>query len=238
MKWKSFKSFLPMYGILTFGLILIAIGSSKAVTAFKESTPIAQGITVIIDAGHGGEDGGATSCTGVLESKINLDIALRLDDLMHLLGIKTKMIRSTDISVYTKGSSLAEKKISDLKQRVKLVNEEGSALLISLHQNYFSDQRYSGAQVFYAPTAGSEKFASTLQTAFVETLNKESNRKCKKAEGIYLMQHIDVTGALVECGFLSNHSEEAKLRDPDYQKKLCCVIAAVTSTYLSQSTSA
>ena len=238
MKWMTFKSLLPMYTIVACILILGAIGGSKAVTSFKESVPIRQKITVIIDAGHGGEDGGATSCTGVLESNINLEIALRLNDLMHLLGIRTKMIRTTDISVYTSGGSLSAKKVSDLRQRVKMVNEEGSALLISLHQNYFSDERYSGAQVFYAPTPGSEGYASSLQSAFVQTLNKGSNRQCKKADGIYLMQHINTPGVLIECGFISNHAEEANLRDPDYQKKLCCVIAAITSTNICQSVSA
>lgn len=235
---KLFQSMLPIYGIIILGLVLAAIAGSRAVTVFTESAPVDRCTTVIIDAGHGGVDGGATSCTGVLESNINLEIALRLEDLMHLLGIHTKMIRKTDISVYTKGESIAAKKVSDLKQRVLMVNEEDNALLISLHQNYFSDQRYSGAQVFYAPVTGSDIFAKELQNAFVQTLNKGSNRKIKKADGIYLMQHINVPGALIECGFISNPTEEAMLRDPQYQKKLCCVIAAVTSTHLCKKLSA
>jgi len=187
---------------------------------------------VIIDAGHGGVDGGSTSCTGVLESAINLEIALKLEDLLHLLGIDTLMIRTTDCSVYTKGETIAAKKVSDLKERARIVNGTENAVLISIHQNHFSDSRYYGAQVFYAPTAGSSILAKQLQSALITTLNPGSNRQSKKADGVYLMQQITRPGVLIECGFLSNHQEEAKLRDTAYQQKLCCVIAGTVSTYL------
>lgn len=234
MRRNVYRSLIAMYGGMIILLIIAAVAGSKAVTAFTEASPVERKVTVVIDAGHGGVDGGATSCTGILESQLNLEIALRLDDLMHLLGMKTKMIRKTDISVYTKGDTIAAKKISDLKKRVELVNEEENALLISLHQNYFSDDRYHGAQVFYAPVTGSEAYAQALQKALVQTINQGSKRQCKKAAGIYLMQHITFPGALIECGFISNPAEEAMLRDEEYQKKLCCVIATVTSNHLSQ----
>lgn len=179
----------------------------------------------VLDAGHGGEDGGATSCTGVLESGINLEITWKLRDLLHLLGWNTRMIRTSDTSVYTKGETIAQKKISDLKERVKLVNSTPNALLVSIHQNNFTDSRYSGAQVFYAPTEGSQALAKHLQQLLVSALNPGSKRKCKPCEGVYLMQNITCPGILIECGFLSNPAEEARLRDPDYQRKLCCVIA-------------
>lgn len=238
MRRKSILSFLIMYGAIICVLILAALAGSKAVTVYTETAPLAQRMTVIIDAGHGGVDGGAISCTGVLESQINLEIALRLDDLMHLLGIQTKMIRNTDVSIHTKGESIAYKKVSDLKQRVQIVNNEEKALLISLHQNYFSDNRYSGAQVFYAQTTGSDTYANALQYAFAQTLNKGSKRQSKKAKGIYLMEHITAPGALIECGFLSNPAEESLLRSSEYQKKLCCVIAAVTTSHISKMLSA
>ena len=209
-----------------------AIGD-RAVTAVSESRPVERKHCIVIDPGHGGEDGGATSCTGVLESSFNLEISLRLRDLLHLLGYDTKMIRTTDTSVYTKGETIAQKKASDLKERVRIVNETENALLLSIHQNQFSDGRYSGAQVFYAGTAGSDALAKQLQTAFVETLNPGSSRRSKKSDGVYLMEHIDCTGVLIECGFLSNAEEEARLRTPDYQKKICCVIAATVSNFLS-----
>ena len=153
---------LGVYLVLLACFLLVGIGGSHAVTVLSENAPIANRTTVIIDAGHGGVDGGATSCTGVLESQLNLEIALRLDDLMHLLGIRTTMIRTTDISVYTEGETIAAKKVSDLKERVRIVNETEKAVLISVHQNYFSDNRYSGAQVFFADTPVSQQLAQAL----------------------------------------------------------------------------
>lgn len=224
----------PLFYLLTIvGVLLAAEWGSRAVTVIAEKIPVERENCIIIDAGHGGEDGGATSCTGRLESTYNLEISLRLNDLLHLLGYDTKMIRTTDISVYTKGETIAQKKISDLKERVRVVNETENALLLSIHQNNFSDSRYSGAQVFYAGTEGSEALAKQLQTAFVAALNPGSNRKSKKSDGVYLMEHIECTGVLIECGFLSNPEEEAKLRSAEYQKKLCCVIAGTVGQYLS-----
>lgn len=226
------SSLIPVYILVLCALIIAGFASSKAVSVIAENTPVTNRQCVVIDAGHGGIDGGATSCTGILESSLNLEISLRLDDLMHLLGIKTVMIRIADCSIYTEGESIAAKKASDLKQRVKIVNETDNAILISIHQNYFSDSRYSGAQVFYCNNKESKRLAQQLQTAFVQALNKGSNRQEKKSSGIYLMEHINTTGILVECGFLSNAEEEARLRDDIYQKKLCCVIAAISSQYL------
>ena len=207
---------------------------SRAVSVLAQKIPLERQNTIIIDAGHGGEDGGATSCTGKLESAFNLEIALKLNDLLHLLGYDTVMIRTTDCSVYTQGDTIAAKKVSDLKERVRIVNETENALLVSIHQNTFPDSRYSGAQVFYGPQGESQALAAALQTAFCETLNPGSNRKCKKADNVYLMQHIDCTGVLVECGFLSNPEEETKLCDANYQQKICCVIAATVTEFLTE----
>jgi len=220
--------------VLTIAAVLAAAEwGSRAVTVIAENTPISREHCIVIDPGHGGEDGGATSCTGFVESTYNLDISMKLNDLFHLLGYDTKMIRTSDVSVYTQGQTIAQKKASDLKERVRIANETENALLLSIHQNNFPDGRYSGAQVFYADTEGSELLAKQLQDAFIATLNPGSNRKSKKSDGVYLMEHVRCTGVLVECGFLSNAAEEARLRDHAYQKKLCCVIAATVSKYLS-----
>lgn len=231
---KHFRcvSMIPVYIAVISSLLLAAILGSHAVTVLSENAPIRHRRCVVIDAGHGGVDGGAVSCTGVFESQINLQIALRLEDMMHLLGIDTVMIRSTDCSVYTTGDTIAAKKISDLKERVKIVNNTENAVLVSIHQNQFTQTRYSGAQVFYAPTSGSQKLAHLIQGSFVKTLNPGSNRQIKKANGIYLMEHIESIGILVECGFLSNPEEEAKLRSAEYQQNICCVIASACSQYL------
>ena len=227
---KYVSTFWPLYWIAAVLVVTVSMAASRAVTVLAESSPISRENVIIIDAGHGGEDGGATSCTGILESQFNLEIALRLNDLMHLLGLKTIMIRTTDISVYTQGSTIAAKKISDLKERVRIVNETENAFLVSIHQNIFADSQYHGAQVFY--NEESKYMAERLQTTLVTALNPGSRRKSKSASGVYLMQHIQRPGLLVECGFLSNPEEEGKLRTGEYQKKLCCVIAATISKNL------
>lgn len=226
----------PLYILILSGLLLLTFVGNRAVTVISENAVIEDRKTVIIDAGHGGVDGGTTSCTGVLESQINLEIALRLDDLMHLLGMNTRMIRTSDCSIHTQGESIAAKKASDLKERVRIVNDTDNAVLISIHQNYFPDGKYSGAQVFYGQNSESKELATQLQTQLVEALNPGSRRVSKKADGIYLMEHIEHCGVLIECGFLSNPQEEALLRDAAYQKKLCCVVASVTSRYLHDNT--
>lgn len=231
-KCSRYLSMIPVYVLILSCLLITGFGGNKAVTVLSEQAPVHDCKTVIIDAGHGGEDGGATSYTGTLESQINLQIALRLDDLMHLLGIRTVMIRNSDFSVSTGGDSIAARKVSDLKERVRIINETEDAIMLSIHQNHFTDSRYRGAQVFYAPTKNSETIAKELQTALIQTVNTGSNRQIKKADGIYLMQHIKCPGVLVECGFLSNPTEEANLKSDTYQKKLCCVIACTISSFI------
>lgn len=222
-----------VYCLIIMTLLLCVMLGSRAVTVLYENGPVELGHCIVIDPGHGGEDGGAVSRSGFVESAYNLEISLRLNDLLNLLGYHTKMIRTSDISVYTKGETLAQKKASDLKERVKSINETTNAILLSIHQNHYPDDRYSGAQVFYAKTEGSEELAKQLQSAFAWALNPENSRQAKKSSGIYLMEHILCPGVLIECGFLSNEEEERKLKDPEYQKKLCCVIAATTGQYLS-----
>lgn len=232
MRRNNYIAFLPFYLLAVILCIGLAHGGSQAVTTLGESAPVLREHTIIIDAGHGGIDGGATSCTGILESTINLQIALRLDDLMHFLGYQTYMIRTTDTSIYTQGNTIAAQKVSDLKERVRIVNETEDAILISIHQNTFSDSRYGGAQVFYPKTDGSKELASAMQGALITIANPDSKRVCKKADGVYLMEHIEQTGILIECGFLSNPEEEALLRSDDYQKKLCGIIAATVGSFL------
>ena len=232
MKCRSPVALTLIYILIVSLFLAASYWGSAATTVIAQKIPLERQHTVIIDAGHGGVDGGATSCTGKLESAFNLEIALRLNDLMHLLGIHTAMIRTTDISVYTQGQTIAAKKVSDLKERVRIVNGTENALLVSIHQNTFSDGKYSGAQVFYGAKGEGRQLAAQLQSALVQCVNPGSNRKSKPADGVFLMEHIEKTGVLIECGFLSNIQEEAKLRSAEYQKQLCCVIAATVSNFL------
>jgi len=227
--WKL----IPLYVIVVVGALALVFGGSEAVTVMVSRTPIAGRTCVVIDAGHGGIDGGAHSCRGVLESHINLEIALRLNDLMRFLGYDTMMIRTSDTSIYTEGNTIASQKVSDLKNRVKLVNQQEDALLVSIHQNTFSDSQYSGAQVFYAKDEASRTLAQKMQSAFIATINPSSKRKCKASDGIYLMQNINKPGILIECGFLTNPQEEALLRSPTHQQKIACVIATCLSNHIN-----
>ena len=215
-------------GIILLTLTLTSLGS-RAVAVISQNLPPVREHCFIIDPGHGGVDGGATSCTGKLESAFNLEIGLRLRDLLHFLGYETKMIRTADISVYTKGDTIAQKKISDLKERVRICSETDGAVLLSIHQNTFPDSRYYGPQVFFASSEGSGELAKLLQNS----LDPEGKRTVKQAEGIYLMEHISCPGVLVECGFLSNPAEEARLRSAEYQKELCCSIAAAAVYFIA-----
>ena len=236
MNMKKYAALALVYGGVVGIFLAAAWVGSRAVTAMAQRAPAERAHTIVIDAGHGGEDGGAVSCTGVMEKQINLEIALKLNDLLRLLGHKTRMIRTTDCSVYTSGDTIARRKVSDLKERVRMVEETDGALLVSIHQNLFADARYSGAQVFYGAAGESRTLAETLQTAFRDSVNPGSSRQIKQAKGVYLMEKVSCPAILVECGFLSNPQEEAKLRSGAYQKKICCVIAAAVSDFLDGQT--
>ena len=233
MKKLKIRFFVLLYCGVFIGAVSLCQLASSSVTVLKESEPVQNRTVIIIDAGHGGIDGGATSGTGIPESHINLQISLRLNDLVQLLGFETKMIRKTDTSVYTEGNTIAAQKVSDLKQRVKLVNETKNAVLVSVHQNTFLDSRYSGAQVFYANDDTSRELAKVMQADLISNLNPGSKRQCKSSDGIYLMQNIQRPGVLIECGFLSNPEEEANLQTAEYQKQIASVVATCISRFYS-----
>lgn len=204
----------------------------NATTAAMASSPV----TVIIDAGHGGEDGGAVSASGVPESHLNLQIALRMEQLLALIGVEPMMVRDTDVSVHSDScTTISEKKVSDLKNRVRMVNAVPNGLLVSIHQNHFSQYQYRGAQVFYAATDGSKNLAQEIQNELRTALNNGNRREIKESTSVYLMQNINCTGVLVECGFLSNPEEAYMLQQDAYQKKLVCAICGAVSRYLEGS---
>ena len=190
--------------------------------------------TIVIDPGHGGEDGGTTDSDGHRESQINLEISLRLRDLLRLLGARTYMIREDDISVATEGGSIAARKVSDIHNRVRLTNELPDPILISIHQNHFPEEKYRGAQVFYAQTEHSKGWAEKLQEILNTQVDPNNHRSAKAAENVYLLKHIQCPAILVECGFLSNYEEALLLRDPSYQKKLAAAIACSITSYAEE----
>lgn len=185
---------------------------------------------LILDAGHGGEDGGAVSVTGVPESQINLAVTLKIDQLLGFYGLSPVLLRETDISLYDPGcETLRQKKVSDLHNRVSMVESTPNALLVSIHQNTFSNPSYHGAQVFFRSGEESEALAKLVQEALRRGVDPENKRTPTKIpESVYLMKHINCPAILVECGFLSNAGEEARLRDSGYQTQLAvCVASAV-----------
>ena len=190
--------------------------------------------TVVIDAGHGGEDGGA-EVDGVLEKDINISIAGKLADILRVCGYRVTEIRDTDISVYDDDAeTLREKKVSDLKRRVEIVNESDNNILISIHQNKFDNSAYSGAQVFYSTNNDNSRvLAEAVRNSVVSLLQNDNTRELKPAgSDIYLLDHAAVPAIIVECGFLSNDEERAKLLDSGYQSEMAYSIAMGVMEYL------
>ena len=186
-----------------------------------------EGSVLVLDAGHGGEDGGAVSLTGVPESGINLAITERMDQLLGFWGAPPVLLRTEDISLHDPSAdALREKKASDLRNRAQAVEQVENAVLISVHQNTFIDKKYHGAQVFYAPTEGSRELAEAVQEALRAGLDPDNGRQAKPIpDSVYLLHHVTCPAVLVECGFLSNPEEEALLRSSRYQTKVAAVLA-------------
>ena len=224
-------SFALLLGALFLCVYPFAGDGGAAMVSAPAQTPV----RVVVDAGHGGEDGGASGTSGVPESRINLEIALRLRDLLVFAGAQPVMIRETDTAVYTGDcATITQKKVSDLKNRVKTVNAADAAVLVSIHQNFFGQSKYRGAQVFFAKTDGSRALAETVQRVLRESVDASNHRQVKPAQSVYLMEHLECTGVLVECGFLSNPEEERLLQDGTYQKKIAAAICGALTEYLSE----
>ncbi len=184
--------------------------------------------TLVIDPGHGGEDGGAVAPNGQIESQINLAIALELEQLMGFYGVPTVMTRSTDISIHdTEARTIREKKASDLHNRVDLINQIPNATLLSIHQNASPNTSHKGLQVFYANESLSLPLAQAMQKSLNDVLAPEKRRTPQKiSASVYLMNHISCRAVLVECGFLSNPEEVALLQQRAYQMKLAMTMGA------------
>lgn len=218
------------FALLLLAAILLGVGG-RALQLWRGASPALgpgrfEAVSLVIDAGHGGEDGGAVSDGGTVESQINLAIALRLDQLCGLFGIRTYMLRDRDISLHDESATtLREKKTSDIHNRVAMVEALEGATLLSIHQNSYTSARYYGAQVFYANTAGSEQMAVLTQETLRLALDPENQRQAKPIpDTVYLMNHVTCRAILVECGFLTNLKEEQQLRSERYQTKVAVAL--------------
>lgn len=214
------------------------LGSDQAVPATADPGA-GDGWTLILDAGHGGEDGGASTAAGEKESDINLAIVLKTRALMAFLGVEPRLTRDTDISIHSDGAqTIRQKKVSDLKNRVALVESTPNALLISVHQNHFTDPRYSGAQVFFNDGDVSQRWGEDTQEVLRQVLGPGNDREAKPMpDGIYLFDHISRPAILVECGFLSNGEEAALLCTDTYQRKIAMALAGAYFDELRMMTS-
>ena len=219
---------LAVWGLLTFALGRLDGLIAPAIRPVS----VTRAAPLILDAGHGGEDGGAVSVTGVPESRVNLEIVQKLRDTLALYGVDPVVLREEDVSLHDpEASTLREKKRSDLKNRVRAVEAVEGGTLLSIHQNSYPGSQYRGAQAFYAPTGGSRELAEQVQTALREKLQPDNSRQAKPVpESVYLMNHVSCPAVLVECGFLTNPEEEALLRDGGYQKQLAAVLAGAWLT--------
>lgn len=180
-------------------------------------------LIVVIDAGHGGEDSGAVA-NSVLEKDINLEIALKLRDMLKASGIEVKMIRESDVSIYdTASGTIRERKVSDLKNRVKILNNNKKNILVSIHQNKFEQSKYSGAQMFYsANNDKSQILAENIRKSITGLIQPEKLKK--GGSDIYLLNKATVPAVIVECGFISNEEEAKNLSNEEYQSKMAFAI--------------
>ncbi len=177
------------------------------------------------NSGHGGFDGGAVATDGTVEKDLNLKIALKLDAVLRALGYNTVLVRNADLSMEDEDVS-GSKKVSDIKNRLKIMQNYPDALFVSIHMNKFETSQPNGTQVFYGVTEGSEELAKSIQTAVKQTLQPLNHRVVKKTtKDIYLLYHATVPSVIVECGFLSNGEDLKKLKTEEYQKAISWAIA-------------
>lgn len=195
--------------------------------------------TLVLDAGHGGFDGGAIGANGTTEQHINLSITLRTQALAGLFGISTVLTRTDEQALgYEAGRSVHENKVADIKMREQITKQTENPVFLSIHLNKFEDGKYWGAQTFYSKNHPSGKIlGESIQSCMVNGLNSENHRQAKQAvDTIYLMKKLDCPAAIVECGFLSNPEEEQLLQGEDYHKRIAVCIMSGYLQFLSGET--
>ncbi|HOQ36934.1 MAG TPA: N-acetylmuramoyl-L-alanine amidase [Acetivibrio sp.] len=211
--------------VLTITFISINIG--PGFNALQVTNTNVNG-TVVIDAGHGGEDPGAVSdYSGLKEKDVNLIIAKRVKELLEAENFKVIMTREEDVLNYKEGTQrYTSKRAQDLMNRKKKIDESGADIAVSIHLNKFSQTQYYGAQVFFPPRSQeSQELAETIQKALREKVDPGNKREALvKDNKLIILRDLKVPTVIVECGFLSNRQEEQKLADADYQEELAQAI--------------
>jgi len=190
---------------------------------------------LIVDAGHGGFDGGAIAIDGTFEKEINLSISKKISSIAQLSGFEVIMVRQDDIAVCEDGlDTIRAKKVSDIHNRFELAKKYPEAIYLSIHQNSFGEEKYWGTQVFYGPNnPESKKIAQHIQGTISQSLQNDNHREIKKAEkNLYILYNTNNAAVMVECGFLSNREECKLLQQPDYQQKLAFEITKSLIEYV------
>ena len=228
--------FVVMPAVISLLLFIFTFVLYNPVSPVNKSKRIVNQPIVIIDAGHGGFDGGAVANDGTVEKDINLKIAKYLQEYLTLFGFNTIMTRENDASIEDDGlQTIRERKSSDLHNRMKIMKETENALFISIHQNKYSIEKYNGTQVFYSPNTKEESslLAQSIQDSIVNTIQKDNTRQIKECgTSVFLMYNAVKPAVLVECGFLSNYEETQLLNTPEYQKKIAFCIALGIQNYV------
>ncbi len=210
--------------------------SKSGVTLAAASSRVGNNPPIILDAGHGGEDGGAIGVGGILEKDINLSVTLKTNAVLHFMGFETLLTRDEDKMTCDDGlSSQRAKKVSDIKNRFALLEESECLCFISIHQNFFGGNAH-GAQIFYSGgNPESKLLAQKLQDGIRITLQPENKRVIKQAtDDIYILYHTKKPAVLAECGFISNSDDAEMLTNEEYQNKLAFVIAESTVKYIAE----
>lgn len=214
-------------------IAIVIVGAALAVTVAlgvtgRRSTAACVDASphILIDAGHGGADGGAEGADGTLEKHINLAIARPLGELLRVMGYTVSYTRTEDTMVDAAGDTLRERKVSDMKNRLSLIQQ--ADMTISIHQNKFPQTKYSGAQVFYGTgSADSRALAESIRSSVIALLQPSNTRELKQGDGsVYLLKQATQPLVLVECGFLSNETEREKLKTREYQLQMAFAVAA------------
>lgn len=232
MKIKKFIFPCICFALLS-AFVFLMISAALNIKVSVSSESVKSMPTIVIDAGHGGEDGGAVSESGVLEKDINLSIANDTSALFYLLGFDVTQTRKTDIALDNGEDTIRKRKVSDMKKRLEIFNSSKENTIISIHQNKFSESKYHGTQIFYSPNnPKSKQLADSIKYSVKSLLQPDNERECKKADsGIYLLKNTNNPAVIVECGFISNGEECKNLLDSQYQKQMAYSITAGFLSY-------
>lgn len=228
---KLYKNLTTLMSLL---LILAMIFLSREAAIYASSKMAEKkNITVVIDSGHGGKDPGKIAADGTFEKDLNLAIALKLQKYLEASDITVIMTRTTDVGLYEEDAS--NKKVQDMKNRIEIMNNPSVDLVISIHQNSYSDSSVKGAQVFYYGTSSSGKtLAEILQKSLIQNVDPNNHRKAKANNSYYLLKKTTSPIVIVECGFLSNPTEAQKLKSNEYQESLSWTLHLGILEYLNQ----